>query len=203
MVKGVLTSLKNWLLLAKNSIVVLFFFLSFFFILVGVDCLLFISHCRVNDLEFWLSNTLTKTTTVTCLCSYLVMSIYCSIELWIKVMFFWVCFVFHYVSYLFLLVCPASACHPQLFFGFVQWPMLEARLLHVFLNMRLWWEDKLNKVMHVLMSCVCVFLEYSLTLFVNIMSCQWGAQTIHVLRLLVHVLGICYCCCKTIRWFCQ
>lgn len=91
MVKGVLTSLKNWLLLAKNSIVVLFFFLSFFFIIVGVDCLLFISHCRVNDLEFWLSNTLTKTTTVTCLCSYLVMSIYCSIELWIKVMFFWVC----------------------------------------------------------------------------------------------------------------
>jgi hypothetical protein len=48
----VLTSLKNWLLLAKNSIVVLFFFLSFFFIIVGVDCLLFISHCRVNDLEF-------------------------------------------------------------------------------------------------------------------------------------------------------
>lgn len=163
MVKGVLTSLKNWLLLAKNSIVVFFFFLSFFFILVGVDCLLFISHCRVNDLEFWLSNTLTKTTTVTCLCSYLVMSIYCSIELWIKVMFFWVCFVFHYVSYLFLLVCPVIlSCSLDLF------------------------------------SDLCWRLGCS-------MSCElpMGCTDIHVLRLLVHVLGICYCCCKTIRWFCQ
>lgn len=197
MVKGVLTSLKNWLLLAKNSIVVLFFFLSFFFIIVGVDCLLFISHCRVNDLEFWLSNTLTKTTTVTCLCSYLVMSIYCSIELWIKVMF-----VFHYVSYLFLLVCPASACHPQLFFGFVQWPMLEARLLHVLLNMRLWSKNKLNKVMHVLMSCVCVFGVFTNTVC-KYNELPMGCTDMRVLRLLVHVLGICYCCCKTTRWFCE